>query len=122
MNVREQAERHRDELLELLEIPATGVVAGVAYLDSNGNGALDASDEILEDVVVELVLGHTRGEESLYHPRTVELTVEGEPSDGRRVFVGSYAMERSGNYAYGVRVRPRPAHWFRWPRTAMRYP
>lgn len=43
--------------VELLEIPATGVVAGVAYLDSNGNGALDASDQILEDVVVELSAG-----------------------------------------------------------------
>lgn len=43
--------------IELLEIPATGVVAGTAYLDLNGSGSLDVGDTILAEVAVELSTG-----------------------------------------------------------------
>lgn len=43
--------------IELLEIPATGVVSGQAYLDLNGSGALDVGDTLLVAVDVELSTG-----------------------------------------------------------------
>ncbi len=74
--------------------------------------ALEARVELVlgelepEDVVVELVVGHARGEHDLVLPEAVELSqvaVEGE----RVVYSGSRMMERSGEYAFGLRLRPR---------------
>lgn len=43
--------------IQLLEIPESGVVAGLAYLDLNGSGDFDAGDTVLVDIVVELTTG-----------------------------------------------------------------
>ncbi len=65
-------------------------------------GSLDPSE-----LVVELVVGHTRGEQALVHPAEVELRTEGATRDGVATFQGSQVIERSGEYAYGLRVRAR---------------
>ena len=59
-----------------------------------------------DDVVVELVLGHTDEDGDLQaHQKLVLGHVSG--TDGTHTFEGSRTMERSGSYAYGLRVRPR---------------
>jgi len=59
-----------------------------------------------DDVIVELVVGHKREADKLHHPVYVPLAAVGEPAVPQP-FEGSHRMERSGNYAYGIRVRPR---------------
>ena len=56
------------------------------------------------DVVVELVLGHLRGETDLHKP--VLVTLQPLPGEGRcRRFAGAHLIDRSGAHAYGIRVR-----------------
>lgn len=43
--------------IDLLEIEATGALVGLAFLDQNGNGDLDANDEPLDGVTVQLTAG-----------------------------------------------------------------
>ena len=58
-----------------------------------------------EDVVIELVLGHANGNAEPQNQRALALEhLDG--ADGKHTFEGSHAMERSGSYAYGLRVRP----------------
>ena len=57
------------------------------------------------DVAVELVLGHARGDADLYHETTVELAQVGEPNGTLHLFDGFQTVDRSGNFAYGLRVR-----------------
>lgn len=47
--------------VELLEIGATGVIVGQAFLDGNGNGALDAGDQPLANATVVLNASGTQG-------------------------------------------------------------
>ncbi len=55
-----------------------------------------------DEVSVELVLGHARGEHDLEKPIIVPLRAEsGKPG----LYRGRYAVERSGNFAYGLRLR-----------------
>jgi len=63
-------------------------------------GALDA-----KDLVVELVLGHERGDADLVAPLLVQLRRTSGP-DSAAIFEGSRAVDRSGSYAYGLRMRP----------------
>lgn len=75
--------------------------------------ALEASVEVKlgelnpEDVYVELVLGFAQGQANLNHPRTEELKAGPADENGLRTYTGSHRVERSGNYAYGLRIRPR---------------
>ena len=59
-----------------------------------------------EDVLVELVLGHTDANGDLQAHQKLALGHVGG-SEGTHTFEGSRTMERSGSYAYGLRVRPR---------------
>jgi starch phosphorylase len=61
-----------------------------------------------EDVRVELVVGHQNGEGDLRNRSIVLLESAGTAEDGARSFEGSYRIERSGGFAYGIRVRARP--------------
>lgn len=60
------------------------------------------------DVQVELVLGHTKDGTSLDSRAVVELAPKRVLAGGARSFEGSHELERSGSFAYGIRVRPRP--------------
>jgi alpha-glucan phosphorylase-like protein len=59
-----------------------------------------------DDVVVEFVLGHTNGSADLHNATCVELE-EGGKNGAAHTFQGTYVAERSGSYAYGIRVRGR---------------
>ncbi len=61
------------------------------------------------EVTVELVLGHTRGDTNLQNPVIVSLAPDTRDANGIHSFRGSHRMVRSGNYAYGLRVRPKEA-------------
>jgi len=61
-----------------------------------------------DDVVVELLLGNARGEEDLEGARVLALAHASE-ADGLHSFEVAAPLERSGGYAWGVRVRPRRA-------------
>jgi phosphorylase/glycogen(starch) synthase len=62
-----------------------------------------------DDLVVELVLGHSSATDGLANPTAVVLE-SNLPFEGpHAAFEGSTVMERSGRYAYGIRVRPRSA-------------
>ncbi|MEM7200840.1 MAG: alpha-glucan family phosphorylase [Planctomycetota bacterium] len=59
-----------------------------------------------EDVVVELVVGHAKGEHDLQNMQVV--TLSPLRSDGALcAFEGTHTIERSGHYGHGLRVRPR---------------
>ncbi|MDA1264587.1 MAG: alpha-glucan family phosphorylase [Planctomycetota bacterium] len=62
-----------------------------------------------DDVLVELVVGHSRGNPQLINEVHVELLPVGSAKDGVIAFEGSQVIERSGEYAYGIRVRAREA-------------
>jgi uncharacterized repeat protein (TIGR01451 family) len=74
--------------VDRLEITATGVVAGVAFLDQNGSGALDAGDVPLEDGVVQLLSQGTQA------------VVAEETTDS----VGVFVMENVALGSYDVRI------------------
>ncbi len=59
------------------------------------------------DLLVELVLGHKNGEGEMLNPVFVPLAPVGREGAALRVFEGGHRMERSGSFAYGIRVRPR---------------
>lgn len=63
-------------------------------------GALTA-----DDLAVDLVLGHANGERDLHNRVVVPLSPSGVPHDGVLVYEGARRMERSGAFAYGIRVR-----------------
>ncbi|MEM7415841.1 MAG: hypothetical protein AAF389_10125 [Gemmatimonadota bacterium] len=73
--------------IELLEIPESGVVAGLAYLDLNGNGSFDTGDSVLVDVIVELTTGGS-------------LIVAADTTDT----AGAYVMENVPLGRYGLAV------------------
>ncbi|MEW6073557.1 MAG: alpha-glucan family phosphorylase [Planctomycetota bacterium] len=57
------------------------------------------------DVAVELVIGNAKNDVELRNSTTVRLTPV-EPAKGTvHAFEGSHVVARSGNYAYGIRVR-----------------
>jgi glucan phosphorylase len=64
-------------------------------------GALRASD-----VVVELVFGDARERRDLSNATHLALRPTSSPDAPIQSFEGSHPMERSGGFAYGIRVRP----------------
>ncbi len=62
-----------------------------------------------EDVQVELVVGHQNGLGDLRNRFVVVLDAAGAGEGGGRSFEGSHKIERSGGFAYGIRVRARPS-------------
>lgn len=60
------------------------------------------------DVNVELVLGHSKQPGELRNPIAVRLSAEGAPEGRVQVFAGTHTLARSGNFAYGLRVRAHP--------------
>ncbi len=74
-------------------------------------GLLDAHMEIdlggllPGDVAVELVVGHRKGEVDLQRARCLALHAAGSPRGTVYTFEGSHRVDRSGSYAYGMRVR-----------------
>jgi starch phosphorylase len=60
------------------------------------------------DVTVELVLGHSKDGGELRNPVQVSLQAEGALDGKLQAYVGTYRIQRSGNFAYGLRVRIRP--------------
>jgi hypothetical protein len=60
------------------------------------------------DVEVELVLGHKNGEGEMQNPICVALQPVNRESANVLVLEGGHKMERSGSFAYGIRVKPRP--------------
>jgi starch phosphorylase len=67
-------------------------------------GALRATD-----ISVELVYGHKRKAADLMGAASLRLRNVTAPEEEVQAFEGSQRMERSGSYAYGVRVRPADA-------------
>jgi len=70
-----------------------------AHVDVDLDGLLPA------DVAVELVVGHRRGDTDLQRGSCVALQPVGTPRGTTWSFTGSHRVERSGPYAYGLRVR-----------------
>lgn len=74
---------------------------------------VDAGPLTPDDIALELVLGHTNGGTDLHNRVLVPLETTGKTKAGGPssvfVFEGSHRMERSGSFAYGVRVSARPA-------------
>ncbi len=81
---------------ELVDVKVGDPVVAHITLDL---GALSA-----EDLTVEMVLGHEKGDGDLVAPLLVPLRRTGGP-DSAAVFEGSHPVERSGSYAYGLRMR-----------------
>jgi phosphorylase/glycogen(starch) synthase len=65
-----------------------------------------------DDLLVDLVLGHAQGERDLNNRVIVPLTPNGPLENGLQPYAGSQRMQRSGSFAYGIRVRARPASRF----------
>ena len=82
---------------ELVDVKVGDPVAVQLTLDL---GALAATD-----LSVELVLGHEKGDGDLVAPLLVPLRRTGGP-DSAAVYEGAHPVERSGSYAYGLRMRP----------------
>jgi phosphorylase/glycogen(starch) synthase len=61
-----------------------------------------------EDVNVELVLGHSKQGGELRNPLAIVLAPTGAPDGRVQTFVGAHVLARSGNFAYGIRVRAHP--------------
>ena len=59
-----------------------------------------------DDVVVELIVGHGASGQELSGRANVPLSFV-EARDDVNVFEGVRAMDRSGSYSYGIRVRVR---------------
>ncbi|MBK7645300.1 MAG: alpha-glucan family phosphorylase [Planctomycetes bacterium] len=60
------------------------------------------------DLSAELVLGHKNGEGELLNPIFVPLVPVGREGAGILVLEAGHRMQRSGSFAYGIRLRPRP--------------
>jgi phosphorylase/glycogen(starch) synthase len=60
-----------------------------------------------EDVCVEVVLGHSDDGRDLKNAVPIELAPRGLAASGARVFEGRYVPQRSGSYAWAIRVRAR---------------
>jgi starch phosphorylase len=60
-----------------------------------------------EDVVVELVLGHSDDGRELKSANAIELAPRGTTVAGARIFEGRHVTQRSGAYLWGLRVRTR---------------
>ena len=58
-----------------------------------------------DDVLVELVVGHTAEQLELQGRAAVALAFVQTTNAGLHVFEGVRAMDRSGSFAYGIRVR-----------------
>ena len=58
------------------------------------------------DVDVQLVYGHAHGSNDLQGATTLALRCVTAPEEEVQAFEGTQPMERSGSFAYGVRVRP----------------
>jgi len=71
---------------------------------------VDLGSLVPEDVLVELVLGHTKAGNDLHNMilvRLLPLTQSRSRKQAPWVFEGSQRMTRSGTFGYGVRVRAR---------------
>ncbi len=60
------------------------------------------------DITVEFVLGHKNGESEMQKPIFVPLNPVGREGASVLVLEAGHRMERSGSFAYGIRVRARP--------------
>ena len=60
-----------------------------------------------DDLIVELVLGHTRSSKDLQNTKIVPLEPEGDASGTTMSFIGHYELGRGGDFSYGIRVRAR---------------
>jgi len=60
------------------------------------------------DLAVEFVLGHKNGESEMQKPIFVPLDPVGREGANVLVLEAAHRMERSGSFAYGIRVRARP--------------
>jgi phosphorylase/glycogen(starch) synthase len=60
-----------------------------------------------EDVLVELVVGHTRDESEMVHLAVVPLAPVQKVGEAVHAFEGVRVMDRSGSFSYGIRVRAR---------------
>jgi len=58
------------------------------------------------DVRVELVIGHRGKDTDLLHPVVIPLMPIGREPSGSCIYQGGHRMERSGAFAYGIRIRP----------------
>ncbi len=67
-----------------------------------------------DDVVVELVLGHARGDDDVGRPTAIVLPFVQTLDTTRHAFEGSHEIARSGAFSYGVRVRAREADLVLW--------
>jgi len=61
------------------------------------------------DVIVELVLGHRNGERDLHRALVAALEPATVGGGGPARFKGTQVVQRSGEYAYGIRIRARAA-------------
>ncbi len=62
------------------------------------------------DLRVDLVLGHANGERDVKNRVELALAPVGAVHSGVQTFEGSQRMERSGSFAYGIRVRARASN------------
>ncbi len=60
-----------------------------------------------DDIVVELVLGHSDDGSDLKNAESIELAADGNAPSGARFFEGRHVTTRSGAFAWGLRVRAR---------------
>lgn len=81
--------------------PAKLVVGGLleAHVEVDLDGLMP------QDVSVELVVGHRKGETDLQRGTCLALKPTGQPDGHVYTFGGSHRIDRSGPYAYGLRVR-----------------
>jgi len=66
---------------------------------------VDLGSLTADDVAVELVLGHSDDGRELKSAEAIELSPRGTTDSGARIFEGRHVTQRSGAYAWGLRVR-----------------
>lgn len=108
--LRELVERHARIRKGFADVKIVG--AHIADLSSIQVGdSIDVRVEIAlgslaaEDLRVDLVLGHASGERDVRNKLELALVPHGAPRNGVQTYEGSQRMERSGSFAYGIRVR-----------------
>ena len=75
---------------------------------------VDLGDLGPDDVVVELVYGHAKGDDDVGVPSAVELPFRRTLDGSKHAFEGAHDTTRSGSFSYGVRVRARAADFVLW--------
>ncbi len=97
----------RFSTLRLQQIEVSGMEGDILVCGEpmNIEANINIGDMPLEEVLVQLVIGNTNGEDFSTAPDVVKL----EPhlqADGSYTYKGSYVALKNGRYAYGVRVMP----------------